>query len=667
MVRPLLANLRFVSRRKVARGLIARANVARDSGRFAAAAALYQEATHLGWGDPRILVQCGNMLKDSGQYAEAEDCYLRAIEALPHDADVLLQMGHAQKLAGDLIKAEHYYRRALELQPGWEAALRELAGFTADGGLWDKSARRRRSGIEVPADVVTELLPRGITVTPDPAQFRIFQLGRQAKGRAAAKQLRGVEAIRGYRVAPAPLDKICLMIDGTCVREEALTGYPLENPGHGIKNVFNLWHDFSDVPFGPHMIELRLYDETGKVVQRHREQLEVSPPLDEKTAGSSDAWVPTSIDPDATIDDAVNALPSVIRSTQRKILPAKIDTILVQRADQLGDLVCSVPALQRLRALFPHAKLVGLLSPSNVALAQTLGLFDDLITVDFSEDPAEGRRVLGVDEQCALRHQLERYAFDLAIDLGEVEDSRPLLLLSGARFLYGFRSRKFDFLDAGMAFGACDPINGNEILPPSHKFVLLVQGLEALLAGRAQPVPNRDRTPLAAFGIGEDDRYALLHTGARLIFSRWPYFEELARLLLERSDLKLVILGAESSFGAALPTVLRERTTVVTDMLPFDSFDALLANAAVMIGNDSGPKHLAALRGVPVVSIHTARINWSEWGQEGPGLIVSRRVPCAGCGIVADGTDCGKDHPCIRDVTAEEVFAAVERATAGMI
>ena len=92
--------------------------------------------------------------------------------------------------------------------------------------------------------------------------------------------------------------------------------------------------------------------------------------------------------------------------------------------------------------------------------------------------------------------------------------------------------------------------------------------------------------------------------------------------------------------------------------LPFADFDALLAGAAVFVGNDSGPKHLAALRGVPVVSIHSARINWNEWGQEQTGVIISRRVPCAGCGIT-EARECGRNIACIRDIRAEEVLAAV--------
>ena len=96
----------------------------------------------------------------------------------------------------------------------------------------------------------------------------------------------------------------------------------------------------------------------------------------------------------------------MIRSVERTILPDPVRTILVQRVDQLGDLVCSVPAIRRLRELFPTAKLVGLMTVANRALAESLGLFDEIVTVAFTESPAERRRVLPVEAQDVLRRTL---------------------------------------------------------------------------------------------------------------------------------------------------------------------------------------------------------------------------------------------------------------------
>src|SRR3546814_1176968 len=77
-----------------------------------------------------------------------------------------------------------------------------------------------------------------------------------------------------------------------------------------------------------------------------------------------------------------------------------------------------------------------------------------------------------------------------------------------------------------------------------------------------------------------------------------------------------------------------------------------------MVGNDSGPKHLAATRGVPTVSVHIDRLNWNEWGQHGTGTILSKRVPCTGC-VLNDVQLCGREAVCVRSITVEEVWQAV--------
>ena len=99
--------------------------------------------------------------------------------------------------------------------------------------------------------------------------------------------------------------------------------------------------------------------------------------------------------------------------------------ILVQRTDQLGDMVSSIPAMRRLRELLPRARIVGLFTPANAELARTLALLDEIVVADFPDDRAERRRIMPLDKQEALRRLLEPYRFDLAIDLSIITMSRP--------------------------------------------------------------------------------------------------------------------------------------------------------------------------------------------------------------------------------------------------
>jgi ADP-heptose:LPS heptosyltransferase len=657
-IRALLREMLPLSQAAAARRLAKRAAAARDGRQFGVAAILYEEALRFNPGNARLRIQCGHMLKEAGDLPGAEEQYARAALDLPRDADLALQIGHLHKVAGRPEQAAASYRRALALSPGWREAERELA-------LVGGSAEEAGSAQDGHADwVVPELLPRGEAhPAVDRNILRLFRLGgRRTHSRwGDLKVMRGIEAIRGYRLAAAGLTEIRLAIDGKTVRREPLRAYAQDEDGTQFKYVFNLWHDFSEVTPGQHRIELGFHDASGHRIRRHQETVLVAPPRDGSDFAQSDAFVEAA--PDATsVEDAVNARPSMVRSVARRILPDPVRTILVQRVDQLGDLVCSVPAIRRLREIFPEAKLVGLLTPANLALAEQLGLFDEIVTVAFTENAAERRRVLAIEAQQELRRTLAPYRFDLAIDLGEGDESRALLLLSDARFLYGFKDRQAPWLDAGLDFNGHDPVNWIEIVPPSRKIMLLIEALRLMAEGQARAMPNPDRSGLADYGIAASDRYAVIHTGARLAYTRWPHFDALVAMLLARTDLKILLFSDDEATTQKIAAVGggSDRLRIVTGQIPFAHFDALLAHCALFVGNDSGPKHLAALRGAPVVSLHMARLNWSEWGQEISGRIVSRRVPCAGCGIGLDGEDCGKDFACLRQIRPEEVFAAAQ-------
>jgi len=657
-VRAILREIMPVSQAVAARRLIRRANAARDARQFAVAAALYQEALALNPDNARARIQCGHMLKDSGDLVGAEEQYKRATQDLPHDADLALQIGHLHKVAGRPEQAEASYARALALSPGWREAERELA--MVSGVVADPSAAYAGQ----PDWVVPELLPRGEAATPavDRNILRLFRLGgRRAHSRwGDLKVMRGIESIRGYRLAPAGLTEIRLVIDGDIVRREPLPAYPQEGADQ-FKYVFNLWHDFSKVEVGRHTIELGFHDATGRRVRRHQETVLVASPRDGTDFAESDAFVAGS--PESTaIEDVVNSRPSMIRTVERKLLPDPVRTILVQRVDQLGDLVCSVPAIRRIRELFPQARLVGLMTPANLALAESLALFDEIVTTPFAESTTERRRVLPIEAQDTLRRALLPYQFDLAIDLGQGDESRALLLLSGARFLYGFKDRQSPWLDAGLDFNGHDPVNGHEILPPSRKMVLLVEGLRMLADNQAEIAPYSQPADLSAYGIGAGQPYAVIHSGARLAYTRWPHFDALVRMLLDRTGLRIILFSDDAPTAEKIVAAAggSDRLYVIAGQIPFADFEGLLARCSLFVGNDSGPKHLAALRGAPVVSLHMARLNWSEWGQEISGRIISRRVPCAGCGIGLDGEDCGKDFACLRHIRPEEVFAAAQ-------
>jgi ADP-heptose:LPS heptosyltransferase len=227
----------------------------------------------------------------------------------------------------------------------------------------------------------------------------------------------------------------------------------------------------------------------------------------------------------------------MIRPAKRTQFATPPRNVLIQRVDQLGDMVVSVPAVRRLRELLPGARLVGLLSLANAELARTLDLFDEIISVDFPDDEWERRRVMPLEKQHELRRKLEPFKFDIAIDLTESDVTRPLLLLSGAPYLFGFKDDHSPWLSAFYEGYTRDPMNGLQEVPPTVRLMGVVEWLGAIITDHSQVIPRYDleRGRLAPYGLSATDRFAVLHTGARLKFSQWPHYDKLAAMILDKT------------------------------------------------------------------------------------------------------------------------------------
>ena len=422
VIRALSSRVLSESLAGLASGMTARADTARDAKRYRDAAVLYGEALLVEPANAAIQIQCGHMFKEAGDLANAELHYREAVRLTPNDADLALQMGHFYKVAGRLKEAEASYLRATQLTPGWPEPTKELAQLrsTLNTDLLD-----RLDGVEVDAaadgidNLAPELAPRrnAPRLRPEGAFVEIRRLGQAERSVwGMMRTLRGVQAIRGFCVSARPIAAMEITFAGLLVyRGPTASAVPLldERTGADLgKHVFNVWHDFSTYAHGHGVMEFRFTDADGKM-RVHKEGVVIAAPRDASVYPESDALVVLDPADPRSVEAQVNAHPSMVRPAARSLFPQPPRAILVQRADQLGDMVCSVPAIRRLRALFPDARLVGLLSPANRELAASLDLFDDIVVADFPDDPVERRRIMPIVTQVELRRTLHRFAFDL--------------------------------------------------------------------------------------------------------------------------------------------------------------------------------------------------------------------------------------------------------------
>ena len=213
-----------------------------------------------------------------------------------------------------------------------------------------------------------------------------------------------------------------------------------------------------------------------------------------------------------------------------------------------------------------------------------------------------------------------------------------------------------------------DPKTGNDVMRHSARTRAMVEILALWLDSGAKVVRRKDldRDLLSCYGLAKDEDYIVLHTGSRIKFTQWPHYAELAAEIVDKLGLKVVFVAEGDALKGKLPHKALQSGQIIylNQAVPFDQFDALLSFCSVFVGNNSGPKHLAALRGAQVVSIHSSRIAWNEWGQEQTGVVISRKVPCAGCSLHHDPEECGHDVACITRITTQEVFREVKNLLA---
>lgn len=633
-----------------------------DFDKYRDAALLYERALEANPGKTHLHVQAGHMFKEARRYTDAARHYAEAERARPRDADLQLQLGHFNKTVDRPAQARAHYEKALALKPGWSEPERELAGLAREDAMYAAAAFTDRLEAGIP-----ELLPGPpqLTVPAGIDRIQLRRLGaRQMRvANSTVRLLSGVEAVHGLCTCDTRLTEIRVLIDGDQIASEPVVTVPTGDPTV-MKTVFNVWIDLSRVAAGMHRLDVVMVDEEGWT-RRLTERVMVTPSAAPATGApfDSDAYVTLAAGDLRSPEQQIRSLPSVVRPARDMLMPVP-DTILVLRTDQLGDMVVSVPAMIRLRELFPHARIVGLLTAANAELGRSLNLFDEVLTIDFPDDPVQRKRIMSVQAQRDLEARLAPYRFDVAIDLATSDVSRPLLRLARARLTFGFDHGEGWWLDGGISGSVRDRYGPGEAASQSGRILTLVERLGSLCNTGAIVIPRPElrREQLAALGLDPQDSYVVLHTGARVEFSRWGGYADLARLWLDRHAGKVVMLTDGTDFAARLPDSLKEdaRFILIDRKIAFDDLDALLSFATVFVGNDSGLKHLAALRGTSVVSIHCARISWAEWGQEQVGVIVSRRVPCAGCALFHDADECGKGIACITDITVDEVLVAAE-------
>jgi ADP-heptose:LPS heptosyltransferase len=353
-------------------------------------------------------------------------------------------------------------------------------------------------------------------------------------------------------------------------------------------------------------------------------------------------------------------IPTLRLERDRVELVKDVRKLAVLRANAIGDYLVSLPAIEALRAAYPEAELVLLGADWHADfLAGRPGPVDRCVPVPPTAGVRDDRPPSPPAAVDSFFAGMRAERFDLAVQLqGGGRHSNPFVRRLGARVTAGSQAPDAPALDRAV------PYTGHQ--HEIHRF-LEVAGLVGAAPVTLEPrlqVTAADRAEAAAVLAGDDWPLVVLHPGANDSRRRWPV-ERLAVVGCElaRKGARLAVVGtaADQPLADRLLATLEGDAADLTGRLGLGGLAGLLERAILLVGNDSGPRHLAAAVGTATVAVY-----WCvSLGSYGPLSRARHRAPtswrlrCPVCGANGLQQDCRSSHdaPFVTDVTTDEVLA----------
>jgi len=270
----------------------------------------------------------------------------------------------------------------------------------------------------------------------------------------------------------------------------------------------------------------------------------------------------------------------------------KIKNILVVRNDRFGEFLLNIPAIRALKETFPQAKLSLAVSFTVRELASALDCVDEVLIWD------------------QLRKDLRKHKFDLCVVLNPAKEAHAACFFAGIPVRVGY-DRKWGFL-------LTHKLKDTKYIGNRHEVdcnLELVSLIGANTKNKLLTIKVNEN--LFCEFIGK--KIIAIHPFTSDPVKQWPItlFEELALRIRRELNLTVVMVGlsiGDFNFKGDIINMIN-KTTIL-------ELAALLKRCSLLVSCDSGPVHLAAAVGTPVIALFRNDLvgktpkRWGPWGKK---------------------------------------------------
>jgi lipopolysaccharide heptosyltransferase I len=301
--------------------------------------------------------------------------------------------------------------------------------------------------------------------------------------------------------------------------------------------------------------------------------------------------------------------------------------VLIIKPSAIGDIVHALPVLPRLRKLWQSAKISWLVAPAGAALIERHPLLDEVILFERGRYGRGWHNPAAMWDLVRFIHELRRRKFDLVIDLQGLFRSAWISLACGAPRRVGFSNARE--LAPWFYTETVDCSWDHDHAVERYLKVATALGCADGPVEFCFAVDDEDRRYIAEL-VSPQMKYAVLMPGTNWATKRWPIerFAELAGALKERLGLESIVAGGpgDAEIARQIPAKLN-----LVGKTNLRQIVALLERACLVIANDTGPMHMAAALGIPLVAPYgpTDPTRTGPFGRQDS--VIRLNLPCSPC------------------------------------